>query len=323
MKLATLSPRLAALLERLARGEGLTRAQHDEVVRDARSRRLPGLPAAATTPDELAELFRRAATLCPTCSLEVAGYPVEARISIAELWQLYLPLCLALRESRTRVGGARTVVGIAGPPGSGKSVFAELLRALLDAGGRAPGGDAVVVPQDGFHFPNAYLDAHAAASPDGTPQPLRLRKGAPETFDAAAFVRALDRLRSEATLALPRYDRRVHDPVPGAIRIEPRHRIALVEGNYLLLERDGWESVAARLDLRLFLRVPLEAIRPHMMARHARGGRSPEDAAAHFERVDVPNYELCMRSAARADLIIERGPDQRIVAVTRPACPIA
>jgi len=318
MKLGTLSPRLAALLERLARGEGPTRAPRDEVARDAGTRALPGLPASTTTPDELIELFRRAASLCPTCSLEVAGYPVEVRISIAELWQVYLPLCRALRESCTRDGGARALVGVAGPPGSGKSVFAELLRELLDAGGHTPGGDAVVVPQDGFHFPNAYLDTHTTTGPDGKRQALRMRKGGPDTFDVAAFVRALDRLHSEATLALPRYDRRAHDPVPGAIRVEPHHRIALVEGNYLLLGQDGWESVAERMDLRLFLRLPLEAIRPHMIARHVRGGRSPEDAAAHFERVDVPNYELCMRSATRADLVIERGPDQRITAVSEP-----
>ena len=71
------------------------------------------------------------------------------------------------RAARTR----RFVVGIAGPPGAGKSTIAEELRTLL------PEGTAVVVPMDGFHFDDAILVRRG----------LRNRKGAPETFDLSGF----------------------------------------------------------------------------------------------------------------------------------------
>jgi len=35
-------------------------------------------------------------------------------------------------------------------------------------------------------------------------------------------------------IPLPIYDRSLHDPVPGALRIHPRQRLILVEGLHLL-----------------------------------------------------------------------------------------
>jgi len=260
-------------------------------------------------------LARCAAACCPGVEVEAEGRRVRARCTRDELARFYLLLCSAMLGRLSGVKGARLLVGIAGPPGSGKSVLAALLARLLEAAAGRP--VAAVVPMDGFHFPNAYLDTHFATGPDGTRVPLRALKGAPETFDVAGFAAALRALAGEeGDLSLPRYDRRLHDPVPDGIQVRREHRVALVEGNYLLLEREGWREVAALLDLKLFISMSLETARAGLIERHVRGGRTPEDAERHFLRVDAPNHRLCTTQRELADAVIERGADQRIASLT-------
>ena len=310
--------RLEPLLSRIVRGAGPSWAEHAELDADGATTATSQALAAAGWPaigplEARIEMLRRAAAFCPAYVVDAAGHRVDAAVRLGELWRFYLPFCRALIARPVDTPSVRTLVGIGGPPGSGKSALAALLAALIDAvTGRAC---SIVVPLDGFHFPNAYLDSHFVGDPDGTQAPLRRMKGAPETFDACAFADALGLLAHESSLRLPRYDRLLHDPVPGGVRVEAHHRIAFVEGNYVLLDREGWRDAAALLDLRLFIDMPLEAVRAGIIERHMRGGRSREDAERHFKAVDVPNHRLCMAQASRADLILTRGPDHGILSV--------
>jgi pantothenate kinase len=219
---------------------------------------------------ERVEWFRQSAALCPAVSLEVAGHAVQAGLSPGELWRFYLPICQTVAALR-RNGRVRTLVGVAGPGASGKSVFAGLLRAVMRAGGAEAGAGAALCAMDGFHYPNAYLDAHFGEDCPGARVPLRVLKGAPDTFDAEAFVRCLRDLKAGADMIVPRYDRRLHDPVPDGSRVGPEDRVVLVEGNYLLLDRGVWAAVSGLLDLRLFLTAPPKALRAAMIERHVRG----------------------------------------------------
>src|SRR4051812_44943442 len=72
--------------------------------------------------------------------------------------------------------GGRVIVGIAGPPGAGKSSLAARLAEAAEA--RHGRGSAVVLPMDGFHLANEVLEALGR----------RQRKGAPDTFDADGFA---------------------------------------------------------------------------------------------------------------------------------------
>src|SRR5260370_14275176 len=74
----------------------------------------------------------------------------------------------------------RRILGITGAPGAGKSTLAAAIIAELD-------GEAVDVPMDGFHLANIELDRLGR----------RGRKGAPDTFDAAAYVSLVRRWRAE------------------------------------------------------------------------------------------------------------------------------
>jgi hypothetical protein len=268
-------------------------------------------------PDRRLREFRDTEPLCPRVRLRAAGFEEEARISRAELWRFYLPVCALLRQRMSRTD-SRVLAGVAGPGACGKTVFAHLLRRVfcLAAGDKV--GAPKVCGLDGFHYPNAYLESHTHTGPSGNVQSLRAVKGSPRTFDVKQFVAKLEALRSESRVRLPVYDRRLHDPVPDALVVEPGESLVIVEGNYLLLDGDGWERVRDLLDVVLFLQQPVEAAREAMIRRHVRGGRSPEDARRYYELVDRRNYELIMRTRGRADLLVRRNAEQRIVAIERP-----
>ena len=259
-----------------------------------------------------AELLRRVAGWAPHLELEVAGHRVQAVIEPAELWRFYLPIAQGLlAKAQGRVG--RVVAGVTGPGAAGKSVFALIVQGLLDA----LGCRAAVCPQDGFHYPNAYLDSHTILDAQGRLAPLRTVKGAPPSYDLDGFLDVLRGIRAGQAVEAPRYDRRLHDPVPGGIRIGPEHRVVRVEGNDLLLEEGRWAEGAALLDLSIFLEQPMEAAREAMVRRFVAGGRTEQDARARYDQVDRANYELIVTTAGRADLIVERTADQRIRALRR------
>ncbi len=172
-------------------------------------------------------------------------------------------------------------------------------------------------PMDGFHYPNAYLDSHTVTDTQGQRRSLlRSVKGSPPSYDLDGFIETLGRLRAGEAVAAPRYDRRLHDPVPDDIRIGAEDRVVLVEGNYLLLEEGRWAKVAGLLDVSVFLSQPVEVVREAMIERFIAGGRTEADARAYYERVDRRNYEIIMSTIARADLVLERSAEQHITAAT-------
>lgn len=183
-------------------------------------------------------------------------------------------------------GGRRVVAGIAGEPGAGKSTLAAAVVRLL-------GPDAVVLPMDGFHLPQARLVELGR----------RDRMGAPDTFDVPGFERVLAHVRADAgSVDAPGFDREVEEPVPAAIRIEPAHRIVVVEGNYLLHDADGWERTAGLLDVTGFIRIDPRLRRERLIARHIAFGKTPDAARAWTLGPDDANATLIRAGADRADM---------------------
>jgi len=313
---------LAELLERAAAPgreaeqaarELALRAEKDPATDALRSVGFDPVPA---LPQRL-ELYRRTASLCPELMIEVAGLRVRVRLGRGELWRFYLPLCQAMARLVGEAEG-RVLVGIAGTGASGKTTFSLLLQLLLERGLPGHFAHVPICSMDGFHYSNAYLATHFMVDEQGEQVPLRALKGAPVSYDGDGFVASLVKLRTAKRTSFPRYDRRLHDPVPGAVRIGPQDRLVLVEGNYLLLEEDPWAAVAELLDLSLFLLQTPEVVREGMISRHIAGGRTEAEAVAHYERVDRKNFELIMASAHRADLWVRRAADHQVTAIQRP-----
>lgn len=189
----------------------------------------------------------------------------------------------------------RTVLGIAGGPGVGKSTIAQRLVAEL-------GPIASYVPMDGFHMKHAKLEQLGTAAD----------KGMPHTFDGAAFADFLAALKSaNGPMNGPGYSRQIEDVVDDAFTVPATSRLLVVEGNYLLLATAPWWRVKPLLDRAIYLEIPTDKVRARLMKRHAEHGLFQEDRnRTHIERVDLVNYDTVQRSRPRADIAIDLITDQ-------------
>ena len=195
---------------------------------------------------------------------------------------------LVARAGALAGSGGRALLGLAGAPGAGKSTLATALVQAL-------GGQAVLVPMDGFHLDDAVLDALGR----------RDRKGAPDTFDADGYVALLRRLRARTddVVYAPEFRRELELAAAGAIAV-PRHvPLVVTEGNYLL--DDGpFAPVRSLLTETWFLDVDPGVRRSRLVARHVAHGRTPEDARRWVESTDEPNARRVERTRAAADLVV-------------------
>lgn len=190
---------------------------------------------------------------------------------------------------RQRAGASRRfLMGLAGPPGCGKSTVAAQLSAELDA---------PVAPMDGYHLPNTVLDERG----------WREVKGAPHTFDVDAFVSMLQSLRSGADVWLPDFDRTIDDPRPERHHIAGAAPIVIVEGNYLLLADPPWHRVADLLDAVGYIDVDDDVRVRRLIDRHIEFGKSPDDARAFVHESDERNAALVVAARARADVAVVAG----------------
>lgn len=200
----------------------------------------------------------------------------------------------ALRRQHSR----RVVVGIAGPPGGGKTTL--VVDVLAGAGARAElAGRMAHVPMDGFHLTNAELDRLGR----------RDRKGAPDTFDARAYAGVLAAVRDprRPVVTAPSFDHVVGEPVPDAIAVPADADVVVTEGNYLLLGEGDWQAVPPLLDEVWFCALDDTVRQQRLIARHVEAGREPEDARAWVSRSDEANALLVTPTAAHADVVLLDG----------------
>ncbi|MFJ2024847.1 nucleoside/nucleotide kinase family protein [Streptomyces sp. NPDC087897] len=201
---------------------------------------------------------------------------------------------LAERARALAESGRRTVLGIAGPPGAGKSTLAAQLVAALD-------GRAALVPMDGFHLAAAELARLGRAD----------RKGAPDTFDAAGYAALLRRLRAPDpvhAVYAPAFDRSLEEPVAGALPVGPDVPLVITEGNYLLYDDGPWGEVRALLDEVWFLDLDPVVRAGRLVDRHVRHGRPRPRAEEWVARSDEANARLVERGRGRADVLVRLTP---------------
>jgi pantothenate kinase len=186
----------------------------------------------------------------------------------------------------------RSLLGITGPPGAGKSTYAEwLVQALNDAGRLA-----VLVPMDGFHLAQSVLESRGLAGV----------KGAPQTFDAVGYVELLRRVREpgDETIWAPRFDRELEDAIAGSLPVEPTVELVVTEGNYLLLPSGQWRLVRLQLDACWYVDLEDDVRRARLQARHERYGRTPEIARERSLGSDETNARLVLTTRRQADAIV-------------------
>ena len=186
------------------------------------------------------------------------------------------------------------IVGIAGPPGAGKTTLAKALVVSL----LHQGVSSVYVPMDGFHLADVELARlHLAQN-----------KGAIETFDASGYVSLLKRIKhpDRFTVYAPSFERDLEQPIAGAIPIFPGTSVVVTEGNYLLCPDEPWAQIRGIADQIWYCDVPVSLRRERLVARHIASGKSPEAAVLWVQEVDEANARLVGEWASAASAIIRQ-----------------
>ena len=191
----------------------------------------------------------------------------------------------------------RFLIGIAGAPASGKTTLAAELARRLNAQGRK----TVVVPMDGFHLDNAILEDRG----------LKPRKGSPETFDAAGFLRLVAALKENDEVFAPQFDRSRDLAIAGAVAVPADARVVIVEGNYLMFDEDPWRALAPLWDLSVRVDVPLPELRARLIQRWLSLNYSSAVATRRAEGNDIPNAQREMEKALLCDITLNGQPSPR------------
>ncbi len=184
--------------------------------------------------------------------------------------------------------GGRRLIAVAGAPASGKTVLAATLTEAVNRAGRT----TRTIPMDGFHLDNRLLDARGLLS----------CKGAPETFDAEGFIALVCRLKGGGDVVYPLFDRERDIAIAGAAVIEADCDVAIIEGNYLLLDEDPWRSLSSLWDLSVWLETPESVLRDRCIQRWLDHDHTPEAAHARAEGNDLANARRIVSTRLPADV---------------------
>ena len=229
----------------------------------------------------------------------INGIDVSADFGEGTIYGLLIPLLEHLSamhsEKQTRI-----LAMLAAPPGAGKSTLVSFLEYLAKEA--IPEKSFQGVGMDGFHRRQEYLLSHTA-NVNGRDIPMVEIKGAPATFDLDGLRNKISEVTHGNPCKWPRYDRLLHNPVDDAITIDAD--IVMLEGNYLLLDMEGWRELAAYADYTISLFADQDLLRKRLIARRIATGAAKDAAEKFVDFSDMANVKLCLEKTKSADLELE------------------
>lgn len=173
---------------------------------------------------------------------------------------------------------------------------------------------------DGFHLPREALSAMP------NPAEAHARRGAPFTFDAPKLLALIRKLRAPVDsstksssssggggiIFAPSFDHAIKDPKEDDISVLPTHRIVILEGNYLALDKDVWRDGANLLDELWFVEVDFGVARARLRERHVRAGivKTVEEGDKRAVENDLVNGEEIVRCRMAVDEVISSREDE-------------
>ena len=192
-----------------------------------------------------------------------------------------------------RAANQRIIVAIAGPPGVGKTTITQRLSKFIN---KQHFSMCSILPMDGYHFDDIYLEQMA----------WRSRKGAPHTFDVGGLAHILSRLKdnNEKQIAVPVFDRSIEIARAGARMIPQSVNIVLAEGNYLLLKQAPWNKLAVYFDKTVMLKASRNTLEKRLYNRWIKHGLSSAEISSKLNENDIPNIGTVINMSATADYFI-------------------
>ena len=228
--------------------------------------------------------------------VKINGIDVNAVFSRESVDRVFLPLLRELDVMQRRKG-RRILVMLAAPPGAGKSTLMSFLERLAREDQKLQ--RIQTIGMDGFHRRQEYLQSHFIQR-DGKELAMVEIKGAPVTFDLAKLTESIQSVAAGETCGWPVYDRLLHNPVENAVRVDGN--IVLLEGNYLLLNEDGWRDLKKIADYTISVTAEESFLRSRLIDRRIKTGTEREEAVRFVDFSDMPNVRLCLEKTLPADL---------------------
>jgi len=229
-------------------------------------------------------------------NVAINGIMVNAVYSEQSADGIFIPLLKQLTRLQ-RQKGRRILAMLAAPPGAGKTTLLTFLEKLSRE--REDIEAIQIIGMDGFHRRQEYLQSHYVLR-DGKQVAMVDIKGAPVTFDLERLTSGVKKVAAGEACGWPVYDRLLHNPVEDAIHVDGN--IILLEGNYLLLDEDGWRDLSASADYTIFIRAGEEFLRTRLIDRRMKTGVDEEKAIRFVDYSDMPNVRICLEKTKPADL---------------------
>ena len=233
----------------------------------------------------------------------INGIDVNASYTKKNVSEIFLPLLRELTNLHQKKG-KRILVMLAAPPGAGKSTLLSFLERLSKEHPETE--DIQTIGMDGFHMRQEYLISHNTER-DGKEIPMVSVKGAPETFDLERLTDSIKRISEGEVCGWPVYDRHLHNPVEDVIKVSGD--IVILEGNYLLLDLDGWSDLSKYADYTILIRAYEGILRERLIARRISSGHPGDEAKSFVEYSDMDNARLCLEHSKQAELMLQLNPD--------------
>lgn len=187
----------------------------------------------------------------------------------------------------------RSLIAVAGPPGSGKTALIDRLTVRLNRHGD---NRAAALPVEGFLLDNVILGIRGALH----------RKGAMDTFDTGGLAHLIRRLKAnlEDEIAVPVYDRDLDLTRAGGRLIRQATDLILLDGDYLLSDALSWAPLYGQFDVTVLIQSDEAVLRRRLETILPRYGLSTDEVSDQIERHHLPNARFVEKSAMAPDVMV-------------------
>jgi pantothenate kinase len=193
------------------------------------------------------------------------------------------------------------LLGIAGPPLSGAHELADHLVSFLTDTTNNP-DTAIAVHMDGFRIPG-----HQFKQP-GKGALVHVPYWAPGSFEQESFCQFVQGIRQRplAVHTAATYDHLTDQVHSEGIRVNPSHKIVIVESPYLLHSVHPWKTIQTGrlLDRTWFVDAPEEILFQRYYDFYRLMGLTHGEAVRFVEKEDLQTAALVQRGGQSADFSV-------------------